>query len=152
MKILLRICSLALLALPCVHGATAAGPGTEPGIVADVAVATPGAPNPAAIVELRFDEIGRYGELQLRWLTLDDSRCPTGSACVWAGQIAVTLEVVDPRQAAVEVKLLHPLRGQPAAVSALGCELRLLGVDPYPKEGREPARGDYRMQLGISCT
>lgn len=99
---------------------------------------------------LKYDETVAYRDIQLRWLALEDSRCPIGVTCVWAGQTVVTLAVTRDDASPLELSLLTRAMRPPEASSAFGYELRLLGVDPHPREGVTPARGDYTARLEIS--
>lgn len=101
-------------------------------------------------VELRFDDTTKYQDLELRWLEIEDSRCPVGVACVWAGQILVIVEVSRGEEEPVEIELVHRIKGPPPMSRAFGFELRLLGVDPHPEEGISPERSDYVAQIEIT--
>jgi hypothetical protein len=103
-----------------------------------------------AEVELRFDQTLEHQDLQLRWLKLEDSRCPIGVVCIWAGQIVVSLEVSRGEEGPVEIELVNRLKGEPQAIEAFGYALRLLGVEPHPKEGQTPERGDYVARIEIA--
>ena len=122
-------------------------------------VTTPEAPDPAAramvaevatVIELRYDETANYQELTLRWLKLEDSRCPIGVTCVWAGQMLATVEIAEGNEAPLEVELLRRAGREPVVTQAFGYELRLLTVEPHPKENVTPARGDYVMRVEIA--
>lgn len=104
----------------------------------------------ASQVELRFDETAKAGELTLRWLTVEDSRCPVDVVCIWAGQVAVTLELTRGDEETVELRLLHLAGRQPAPERALDHELRLLEVEPLPREGVTPERGEWVATLEIT--
>ena len=120
--------------------------------------ARPSAPPPAAAaaardaveVELRFDETVASRGLELRWLEIDDSRCPTGVTCVWEGQVVVSLEVARGEDGPIEVELLNQPGSEPEAARAFDHDLRLLGVEPHPKHGVETPRGDYLARLEIA--
>lgn len=122
-------------------------------------VTAPEAPDPAVramvaevatVIELRYDETANYQELTLRWLKLEDSRCPIGVTCVWAGQMLATVEITKGNEDPIEVELLRRAAREPEVSHAFGYELRLLGVDPHPKENVTPARGDYVMRVEIA--
>jgi len=106
-----------------------------------------------AMVTIRFDEIVTHHSMELRWLEISDSRCPTGVNCVWAGEVKVTLEVTDTLAQdtqPVEIQLTLQARGGAATVSVLGYELELLNVDPYPKDEVTTARNNYVARIKIS--
>jgi hypothetical protein len=120
--------------------------------------APPSAPPPAGAtsaqppveVELRFDETVESRGLELRWLEIEDSRCPKGVTCIWEGQVVVTLEVARGEDEPVEVALVnHPGR-EPEAVRAFDRELRLLGVEPHPEHGVTTPREAYLARIEIA--
>ena len=89
------------------------------------------------VLELRFDQSVVYQDLELRLLSLDDARCPTGITCVWAGQMMVTLELLSRGDGPVEVELLRKVSREPVVVQAYEYELRLRGVEPLPRAGNK---------------
>ena len=138
-----KIVVVIALALAGLRGATPLSPGLEAGSGSSAAEA-------GTRVELRFDETAKYQDLELRWLELDDSRCPIGVACVWAGQIVATVEVARGEEESVELDLVHRIKGPPATSRAFEYELRLLGVDPHPRQGTTPERSDYVARIEIA--
>jgi hypothetical protein len=104
----------------------------------------------AVELELRFDETVTFEELAMRWLEIQDSRCPTGVQCIWAGQVVVTLEAVRGEDDPVKVELVLRIGDEPKAVRVSDYELRLQGVDPHPKEGVTPERSDYVARIEIA--
>lgn len=101
------------------------------------------------MLDLRFDETAQLDGLSLRWLNLEDSRCPIGVTCVWAGQTVVALELWQGDDEPFEVKLSRRAGREPDTVTALGRQLTLLGLDPYPQQGQAPERDDYVAHLRI---
>src|SRR3954470_22707819 len=74
----------------------------------------------------------------------DDSRCPTDTTCVWAGEVRVKIEVLEhakvPRQ--LEVK-----PGETTDVA--GLPLTLLRVDPQPLSTAKISAQGYRATLRV---
>ena len=101
-------------------------------------------------IELRFDETFEYQNLELRWLELDDSRCPIGVTCVWEGQIVATVEVARGAEASVELELVLRAGIEPETSRAFDHELVLRGVDPHPRDGFTPERSDYVARIEIA--
>lgn len=125
-------------------------PDAGAGEPATVSVTSAGETN--AMVTIRFDEIVTHDDMELRWLEISDSRCPTGVNCVWAGEVKVTLEVNDTLAQdtqPVEVQLTLQARGG-VATSVLGYEFELLNVDPYPKDEVTTVRNNYVARIKIS--
>ena len=133
-------------------GGTPTGPeqasGTA-GTAGALGAASPDA-NETAVVELRYDETVAFRDLEMRWLDLQDSRCPIGVTCVWAGQMIATVEVVHITQGTTQVELLRRAGREPEVSYAFEYDLRLLDVSPHPKENVTPDRGEYVMQIEIT--
>jgi hypothetical protein len=70
--------------------------------------------------------------------------------CVWAGQIAVTIEVVDGEGGPVEVELVLRLGSAAEVQEVFGVELALVGVEPHPKQGQTPERETYVARIEIA--
>lgn len=102
------------------------------------------------LIELRYDEVASHQNLRFRWINLEDSRCPTGVQCVWAGQLVATIEVSRGEEAPVEVELVHRIGSEPKVTNIYRYELRLKDVSPHPKEGVTTMRSAYVMRLQIS--
>ena len=108
------------------------------------------------MVNIRFDEIVTHDGLELRWLEISDSRCPTGVQCFWAGEVKVILEATTGTNAQgskpVEVELtLQARQGSTTATAPVfGYVLELLNVDPYPKDKVTPVRSNYVAGIKIS--
>ena len=103
------------------------------------------------LIELKYDQVGHYQDMELRWIDLQDSRCPIGVNCVWAGQMLATVEITKSDEPPIQVKLLRRAGREPEVSRAFGHELRLLEVEPHPKNGVTFARNDFRMQLTVTA-
>ena len=103
------------------------------------------------LIELKYDMVDHYQDMELRWLDLQDSRCPIGVKCVWAGQMLATVEITKSDEPPIQVKLLRRAGREPQVSRAFGHELRLQIVEPHPKNGVTFARSDFRMQLEFTA-
>ena len=130
-------------------GGTPTGPEQSSGTAGTLGAASPDA-NETAVIELRYDETVAFHDLEMRWLDLQDSRCPIGVTCVWAGQMIATVEVVHGTQGTTQVELLRLVGEEPEVSYAFEYDLRLLDVSPPPKENVTPDRGEYVMQIEIT--
>jgi hypothetical protein len=78
----------------------------------------------------------------------EDSRCPKGVTCIWAGQVTCAIEV------AINGKLtgqkLTVTGGGPAVSQPVDGYLFAFTVEPYPEAGRQIARADYRLKLTVT--
>lgn len=76
---------------------------------------------------------------------LEDSRCPQGVQCVWAGRARIGLLASKPGTEARRFELSLP---GPAQVY-LEYGIQLVALDPFPASGRHAAPGDYVATLSI---
>ena len=79
----------------------------------------------------------------------EDSRCPRGVQCVWAGDAAATFTLVKP-PAAAEQRTLHTSGRFAQQADYDSFVVRLEDVKPYPKEGVEIAPQDYLATLVVT--
>ena len=117
----------------------------------------PGAAAPAKDAALDQEFEVRVGQ----WVTIEgerlrvtfsrvaeDSRCPEGVTCVWAGNAKVVLKLSKGRRRASTLTLNTGVDPKQAAFH--GYEVRLVKLDPYPKEKRRMRRRDYVATLVVS--
>jgi hypothetical protein len=117
----------------------------------------PGAAAPAKDAALDQEFEVRVGQ----WVTIEgerlrvtlsrvaeDSRCPEGVTCVWAGNAKVVLKLSKARRRASTLTLNTGIN--PKQASFRGYEVKLVKLDPYPKEKRRIRRGDYVATLVVS--
>ena len=106
--------------------------------------------------ELRFDQplvVERAtGKVTLQLEEVQDSRCPDGVSCIWAGEAEVTILAQDEGEAQPH-RLILTLDDQKASQGQTDKHtIQLLGVNPYPRAGQPTAREDYVVQLGVIPT
>jgi hypothetical protein len=99
-------------------------------------------------VTIRAEQVIQYQNLKLRLVAVEDSRCPIGTACIWAGQLIVTLEVSNELGERSELKLQR--KREPKMANVFGYKLLLLGVEPHPKKGKTVKLSDQVITLEIS--
>jgi hypothetical protein len=79
-----------------------------------------------------------------------DSRCPDGVQCVWAGDATVHLDA-NPGQANAASADLHTnTQGGPAQATLNGYTVQLVALSPYPKNGQQIQPGDYVATLRVT--
>ena len=78
-----------------------------------------------------------------------DSRCPKGEQCVWAGDAILRVWLQQGSGPRLTRDLHAAPRAGQAAV-ALGHELRLVRLDPYPISGKVIAARDYVATLTLT--
>ena len=89
--------------------------------------------------------------LRIRFVKVEnDSRCPTGVACVWAGNAAVRLWVSTGQGG--NTLTLNTNKSPSLADEAQyrGYKLKLVELSPYPRSGRKIVAGSYRATLLVS--
>lgn len=77
-----------------------------------------------------------------------DSRCPTGVQCIWAGDATVELTLEKPPIAA-DTSVLHTSERFNRETDYAGLVIRLLDLQPRPREGATIAPEDYRVKLVV---
>ena len=71
---------------------------------------------------------------------IEDSRCPKGQTCIWAGNAKVQVQVFAGRRAST-FEINSSLSPQTATIG--GYEIRLESLDPRPDTARRPDKGRY---------
>ena len=106
----------------------------------------------AATLELSVGETSRVPDTQASVTfvrVVEDSRCPKGVQCIWAGDATIEVRVTS-GGGEPELVRLH-LNAQSAGdVVAKGLHLTLQRLDPYPEDGRAINDHDYRAALAIT--
>jgi hypothetical protein len=77
----------------------------------------------------------------------DDSRCPQGVNCIWAGSVGVSLLLSAPGAEGERVKLNTAV--DPRAVSYKGHSFSIESVSPPRVEGKNIKAEDYRITLAV---
>ena len=123
--------SIAVLALLAVH---AAGAAPELGQPFDL--------KPAEVASIEGLEITFEG-------VSEDSRCPRGTQCAWAGDAAASFTLQKPPAAMLQ-RTLHTNGRFERQIEIDGFVVRLEDVKPYPKDGGAIAPGDYRVTVVVT--
>ena len=92
-----------------------------------------------------------YGrKLRIKFLSVvEDSRCPTGTNCIWAGNAKVKVRIIDSKGRSKDFELNTNLPEK--KVSYGGYEIELAGLAPYPNaEGTN--RAAYVATLSVTKT
>lgn len=128
--------------------ATPQGPPTDQGWPALGIYAESGKPFTLAIGQQAIFEDGKTS---FRFTNVtEDSRCPTGVQCVWAGQVGTEVRM-ESGSAIVTVTLVAG--SQPASVTLNGkaYSASLTAVEPYPKHPDRIAPSDYRATFVVTA-
>lgn len=103
-----------------------------------------------SVITITVKQIVQYQNLKIRLLAVEDSRCATGVTCIWAGQLVVTLEVLNEKAEKEEVKLIR--KREPEVANAFGYSLLLLSVEPHPKKAKTIQLSDQVIKFRIVKT
>lgn len=78
----------------------------------------------------------------------EDSRCPKGVDCIWAGNGRVVMKVSKGHGTAATVELNTGVA--PKEQRFQDYEIKLVGLNPYPQKGVNLKRGDYTATFIVS--
>jgi len=78
----------------------------------------------------------------------EESRCPTGAQCVWAGDAAAGF-ILEKAPESTR-RTLHTNGRFERQAEFAGVVVRLEDIKPYPKQGETIAAGDYRATLIVT--
>lgn len=83
---------------------------------------------------------------------MDDSRCPKGVTCVWAGQAKVLIEVTYPNGKKQKREVIVGSSGVSKGTPILGLdglEIFVRGLQPYPDTNKKIEASDYFLLLDV---
>jgi hypothetical protein len=99
---------------------------------------------PGASGTVKLGEVHNLGELRLRPdRVVEDSRCPIGVQCVWAGRVVLRATLLG-RQGARSVDLTL---GSPVQIS--GGAVTLVAVEPQRAPGGQPETQQLRFRFAF---
>lgn len=78
----------------------------------------------------------------------EDSRCPTGVKCIWAGNGRVVVNVSQSGKKAAAVELNTGV--EPKQHHFQGYDIKLVGLNPYPQNDVKLKRSDYAATFIVS--
>jgi len=123
--------SIAVLVLLAVHAAGAA-------------------PELAQPFDLKPAEVAAIEGLQITFEGVsEDSRCPRGTQCAWAGDAAASFTMRKPPGAMLQ-RTLHTNGRFERQTEIDGFVVRLEELKPYPKDGAAIAPDDYRATVVVT--
>lgn len=79
---------------------------------------------------------------------VEDSRCPEGVDCIWAGNGKITVTLKKGRHKAASFELNTMM--EPKGITYQGYEIKLVKLDPYPKHDVTAKKSDYVATLVVS--
>lgn len=100
-------------------------------------------------VKIHQETVDRRTGLRIKFVELvEDSRCPTDTNCVWAGNAKIKIRVRGAHGQARTLTLNSTL--QPQTVTFAGYELRLSGLTPQPRSNIRINPNGYRATIEIT--
>jgi len=113
---------------------------------------TPARPTPpidaTLTVSLGEAAVVAPGSLIIRFDTVtEDSRCPTGAYCVWAGRAGARLAVVA-NASEQSIQLLSDPRASRTATAG-DVRVEWVELEPYPSIGAPTQPGTYRLTVRV---
>ena len=100
--------------------------------------------------EVKPAEVARIQGLQITFEGVsEESRCPTGVQCAWAGDAAATFTLQKTPAAAVQ-RTLHTNGRFERQTEYEGFVVRLEDIKPYPKDGVTIPPDAYRATLVVT--
>jgi hypothetical protein len=101
------------------------------------------------VLKIGTESVVPDSDTALRFVeVLEDSRCPEGVDCIWAGVARIKLEASGRNGRKHEI-FLDTLDGTDTAVHA-DLMIRLIKVDPYPKADTPIKPDAYAVTLALS--
>jgi hypothetical protein len=97
--------------------------------------------------------IGQTAQIESEQLSIrfkgisEDSRCPTGVQCFWAGVVSCDVEVTH-KGSSSDITLTQP--GAEQSSEATYIDYRLIySVEPYPEAGKQISTAEYKLNLTV---
>jgi hypothetical protein len=78
----------------------------------------------------------------------EDSRCPKGVTCIWAGQVSCEVEVI--RNGNIERAKLTALAGRIPASQIISGYSFAFNIEPYPEANNQITKEEYRLSVTIA--
>lgn len=100
----------------------------------------PAVPQEGVTIKLKIGEVKQFKDFSVKIASIDsDSRCPQGVTCVWAGEVALTIEVAAPPSSPNAIQL----KTNGVVSSAGAYTFLLLEVSPAAVFGKEIVKEEY---------
>ena len=80
---------------------------------------------------------------------VEDSRCPEGDQCIWAGNAGIVLSVTKGSEPPVDITLNSTKEPRDAAFN--GTTIRLVDLRPHPKSGVTVKPSDYEAVIAFGA-
>lgn len=96
---------------------------------------------------VQYDETAHIGRLKVTPRDMvEDSRCPQGVQCIWAGRVRLKIALVEGGNSSEAVLTMN----EPLMTS--GGTLMLVATSPYPSTTAKYARSAYRFTFRLGAS
>lgn len=75
----------------------------------------------------------------------EDSRCPTGEDCIWAGNARIAIKISAPNNDPIQVELNTDVEPRRASFSKY--DIKIVALNPYPKANSNIDKKAYTARL-----
>ena len=102
-------------------------------------------------IELRYGEISKNADYNISIVldsVLNDSRCPIGMECIWAGNAEVRF--IYSSANSTQPFVLNTLTSFPTDTLIEGYRIKLNTLTPYPEAGLVIKQVDYKAEIQIT--
>lgn len=104
---------------------------------------------PKIVTKLKANESYKTNNIEVKLVEIvEDSRCPEGVSCMWAGEAIVLIDIFKDGEK-VERKKVTFNSEDPMIFSSEKLTIKGLNVMPYPKDGEKINPKDYYLQLDV---
>jgi hypothetical protein len=112
-------------------------------------VLTPTSDENELIVGIGKSEFIANTRVEVRFVdVVEDSRCPEGVECIWAGNARIRIEISRDSESKVQYEL--ETNGPNTAAVFDGLRISLKTLAPYPKADKAICTADYKATLTIT--
>ena len=80
----------------------------------------------------------------------NESRCPTGVQCIWAGNAAIAIEVSKKNKKPTQATLNTNTAVPPSELTYKGFKIRLVSLNPHPRINQTIDEKDYEATLIVT--
>lgn len=87
---------------------------------------------------------------QLKLERVNDSRCRTGTVCVWAGYISYSFVMTGPDGSTSQFVLSDNMPNAHTSITEQGWTITLTGLEPQTAPAKDESAPNYRVSLRVS--
>ena len=113
------------------------------------------AETPKIVSKLQLGKSLNFNDVEIKFVeVLQDSRCPKGATCIWAGEVVVLVEVFKNGKFLEKKKLIfnpgnHLKKELLTLFSSEKLNINGFNISPHPVAGEKISPQDYYLQIEI---